>query len=192
MINIVEYTHRITIRLSDSQMDKINRSGLSASEFIRRSIDYYDLDMDTIIESERKNLIEEIQKEFGRQEDKFQKEYVQRLSDNRQVFLEYLVRQSDKCQTNISKNKERSQTNNNENQYNNKIKNNEALFLQILPTLQGMYHSEQTLTDEKIRFQANKIGVSTRELKEWMGDNHDLLCGYEFRDEENIVRHPKL
>ena len=76
VINIADYVHSIGLRISDAQMNKIRESGLDVSEFVRRSIDGYDLSIDEIVETKLKDMLEDVESEFVKQQDELKENIV--------------------------------------------------------------------------------------------------------------------
>ena len=175
VINIAEYTHPIRIRLTQKQLDKIKSSNKSISNYIRDAIDCYEMSVDEIIEKTKLDLIEEIQRDVVGQLDDLQTKVVGQIVGQKLKIDEEFVGRSYNCNTKLNELQEKCTTNQDLKSVNDNEIIDYGLILQILPTLQGLYHSEQELTDEKLAFQAKKIGVSVAVLRKWMINNKELL-----------------
>ena len=177
MINIAEYPYNIRARLTEEQYNKIKQSGMSDSDFIRHAIDCYDLELPRILETEKKDMLDEIRSVVVEQEASLQTQIVEQIVEQQHQLEGKIVELWNNCTTNKPVEIMDCGTNTTTKKH---TTNNEALFMQILPTLQGLLHGEEKLTDKKLRYQARRIGVTTTELEDWMAKNSELLNGDEY------------
>ncbi len=168
MINIADnYYRRVTVWLTKEQSDKIEESDMSDSEYIREAIDEKDVSFKEIKHRLENYLVDDMIKYLSDKKTKDVRQSVRQNSSSedenvRQIYSEIMnVRQNEE---NLSDNKEE-----------NVRQTLESIFGESLQTIVNLLHAQGKLSPSQYSVISGKLGLKTKELRQYVNEYHDEL-----------------
>lgn len=159
-----KFVHDFHVRLTAEQYKKMTKSAYSNADFVRAAINQFNSSTQVDKINEEIQFFQELQKEIVAQYDVLQEKIVAQIVAQKKEKEKEIVLQIESLQ------KEEK-----------KLKRSAAPmvvrydFEKVLPTLKRMYSVNNHLTDEQLKFQAEKVGCSLNELKLWINENQQLF-----------------
>ena len=164
------FEKKVTVRINEEQLAKIEDSGLNISDFLRSAIDTFNVEEENRLIEYHNQLLKEVEENLKEQQKSFKKELDEKYKNQEKTLISELN----------SRKKEFIDTHNEKQQkYIKQHEDKEEKFLEILPTLQALKR-RHCLNDNHLKIQALKINVSPKELKQWIRNNHELLNGNDY------------
>lgn len=172
------FEKKITVRVSEKQLAKIEDSGLNTSDFLRCAIDNFNVEDENRLIEYHNHLLKEIEENLKEQQKSFRKELDEKYKNQEHELISELNEQKKDYIQVSSKH---------QSEFAKRQKDREKLFRSILPTLQALKQNCR-LSDQNLQYQASRINVTTKELKDWIRENRDLLDGvdYLFRETQHL------
>lgn len=180
---MTKYNIPLRVKLSNREHDKI-KNKINMSKFVREAINSYYGETEKEIELSKKKILIKLKEEIKTEQEKFKEKMIKEQDMQEEKIISKINEMYDECESKL-------ETIEKENREYERLKlkdlhekSSEEKILEILPTLQGIYHSENGLNYDKIKLQALSIDVTPLELEQWIENNHKLLENddYKFRD----------
>lgn len=174
----------LRIKISNKEYDKI-KNVKNKSSFVRNAINAYNYNDTLNAEISKKEILEEIKNKVEEEEKILNNKIkIESLKGTENILNELNI-MYDKIENNI-----KDLTPDNEQKDSEKTSpedDYEKRILEILPTLQGAYYSDNGLNYEFIRTQAQKININTKNLKDWIEEHPKII-----QDTTHIFREPLI
>ena len=193
----MEYPIKINARINQEQYDRIMESGVSKSEYVRDAINFFNCNIKKDIELSKLNIINEIRQSVELEQNYFD-EFVKQEKIREKCIMKTLQKEYDKCNDKLEKIAEEEEKYSDLNIVKPQKVVTEEVIMNVLPTLQGFYRSENGITYDKLRILGFRIDVNPEILKNWIDQNEELVQGREYRnrstlkcEEEHLKEHSR-
>lgn len=187
------YNIPLRVKLSNKEYDKL-KNVENKSKYVRNAINSYNSKSTREIELSKKKLLKDIIDQIEKENETFYEDMINNEIMKDTKIMNKLNDMYDKCEEELTRLAKESSLYEEAPFEKFDTMSTEDKILSILPTLQGIYHSDMGLTYESIRRQAVNIGIGAKELKNWIDANPELIneSDYLYRDScksNNIKKH---
>lgn len=168
------YEHIIKARLNHEQAEKVKNSGLTDTEFLREAIDQYNNTVDQQVLDEKIKYYKYLLKKSNAHYETRLEEIVTQIEEVKEKIVVQILEQKKEEQEKLEDIIQELQEQKKIPIKVTKPKKTHEIE-EIIPTLQRMYKVTHHFTDKQLKWQAEKIGWTTKDLRLWIESHEEVL-----------------